>query len=216
MEMEPDFWLKKWQDQETGFHLGKPHPLLSKFFDSVIGKASTIFVPLCGKSNDLEFIQQKNKLVIANELSEIAINAYFQEKAQHPQIQVDSKFKIFQHESLSIYCGDYFQLKSDWIKPCQGIYDRAALIALPKDMRKAYVEKMRSLCPSAKLLLITLEYPQSEMNGPPFSVSSDEIECLFDFADIEQLYRQDILDKEPKFKQRGLTGFVESAYQITW
>ena len=218
--MEPEFWLNKWQKQETGFHLGQPHPLLCKYFDSVLANASSIFVPLCGKTTDLAFIQSKNKLVVANEISELAITAYFEERALIPEIKDKlndkSQFRTFENQSLLVYCGDFFQLQPEWIEQCHGIYDRAALIALPKDMRKAYVEKMRSLCPSAKLLLITLEYPQNEMKGPPFSVSKEEVEALFHFAEIEQLYRQNIIEKEPKFKERGLSAFFETAYQINW
>jgi thiopurine S-methyltransferase len=66
------------------------------------------------------------------------------------------------------------------------------------------------------MLLITLDYDQKIMNGPPFSVTQKEVNKLFSFAKVKQLHRSDIIEQEPAFKKRGLTRFYETVYSIEW
>lgn len=214
--MEPKFWHDKWEKQETGFHLGQAHPQLCKNINKAFIEVDTVFVPLCGKTQDMSFLVEQGKKVIGNELSEIAVKAFFESRDIQIKISQEGDFKKYSANDIDILAGDFFNLDETSVAACKGIYDRAALIALPPRMRERYVEKLRSLTPSAKLLLITLEYLQSEMQGPPFSVPQKEVEQLFDFAQISMLYSQDILEKEPKFKARGLSKFVESTYLIQW
>lgn len=214
--MEPKFWHDKWERQETGFHLGQPHPQLCKNLDKAFSNVDTVFVPLCGKTQDMSFLIEQGKKVIGNELSEIAVNAFFESRDIPVEISEEGEFKKYSARNIDILAGDFFDLDESKVATCNGVYDRAALVALPPAMRERYAEKLRSLTPSAKLLLVTLEYPQSEMQGPPFSVPQTEVEQLFGFAKIAKLYSQDILEKEPKFKERGLSKFVESTYLIQW
>lgn len=59
------------------------------------------------------------------------------------------------------------------------VYDRASLVALPPEMRAAYAEHMQSLFQSGtKTLLVAFNYPQHEMQGPPFSVNAQEVQAL--------------------------------------
>ena len=59
--------------------------------------------------------------------------------------------------------------------PVDAIYDRAALVALPKEMRDRYTEHLVQITENAPQLVIAYEYDQSVVNGPPFSVSQDEV-----------------------------------------
>ena len=228
--MEAQFWLDKWHKQETGFHLASVHPLLQKFYAEVFEPQLGVFVPLCGKTSDLAFFAEKgsytdNVKVVGCELAENAVKAFFAEQKQSDDRKSDDKqlkvselesFKSYQLDNIEILVGDYFDLQPKQLEACTRIYDRAALIALPESMRKVYVEHMRNLLPHAKMLLISLEYPQHEMNGPPFSVSQDAVNQLFSFAKIKQVYTNNILSKEPKFESRGLSALYESAYVIEW
>ncbi|MBD3739026.1 MAG: thiopurine S-methyltransferase, partial [Pseudomonas balearica] len=65
-------------------------------------------------------------------------------------------------------------------------------------------------------LLITLEYPQAEKAGPPFSVEQPEVEALF-AAPWQQtlLERRDILDQEPRFREEGLSALATAVYHLT-
>ncbi|MCW8880294.1 MAG: thiopurine S-methyltransferase [Kangiellaceae bacterium] len=214
--MEPRFWIDKWKKQETGFHLASAHPLLRKYFPKVFANQTSVFLPLCGKTQDLIFCSDQGLAVIGNELSEVAIEQFFLANQLAPKTEVSQNFILREANNIAIYQGDFFELEKRTFENTQAIYDRAALVALPVEMRKSYAEKMKQLFPQATMLLITLEYNQREMSGPPFSVTQDEVNSLFDFANIELLYKQNIIDKEPKFKARGLSFFNECAYHIQW
>jgi thiopurine S-methyltransferase len=62
---------------------------------------------------------------------------------------------------------------------------------------------------------MALDYPQQQMPGPPFSVSPEEItEHYSYYYEIEPIKHQNIIDKELRFKQRGLTEFNQRAYWL--
>jgi thiopurine S-methyltransferase len=75
---------------------------------------------------------------------------------------------------------------------------------------------MAALTPRhAQTLLITMEYPQSDMDGPPFSVDAPEVDALYgENYSIEVLARTDILANEPRFRARGLRRLHEVCYRL--
>lgn len=228
--MKQEFWHDKWEADQIGFHLESTHPLLQKFHKKTFASSEKIFVPLCGKTKDLIFLSQQHQ-VIGNELSDKAVRAFYLENysleddqvaklaQSHALDKITTKSLApvkYLHDSVSILQGDFFQLRAEQLENANAIYDRAALIALPEAMREDYVQQLKKLFKSANMLLITLEYEQDKMSGPPFSVSQEEVTKLFDYAQIELLYSKDIIQKEPRFQSKGLQSFVEAAYQITW
>jgi len=214
------FWHNKWEKNEIGFHLQNFHPLLEKYSEQIFSGHTDIFVPLCGKTADLRYLSRLDKKVVGVELSEIAAKAFYQEQFEilNPVSKTTDKkmFQRYSEQNVQILVGDYFSLNSSLLNNATGIYDRAALVALPEDMRKLYVEQIKNICPTASMLLIALDYEQSKMSGPPFSVVPQEINQLFSFAKIKQLSRKNIIDKEPKFISKGLTSFYQTAYHISW
>jgi thiopurine S-methyltransferase len=226
--MQKEFWQQKWQSNQIGFHLDQAHPLLQKFHQQTFAETTSVFVPLCGKTKDLIYLCNNQYQVIGNELSRTAVYDFYQENfdispqqlaellpIESEKVDNDKPVAIEYAESR-IYLGDFFQLNETDLCNVTGIYDRAALVALPKEMRKDYVSHLKKLLPKATLLLITLEYEQALMSGPPFSVTESEVNQLFSFAKIVNLSRKDIIEKEPRFKSKGLTYFIESVYQISW
>jgi thiopurine S-methyltransferase len=220
--MDSEFWHNKWKKNEIGFHLNDVHPLLQKYFDRIFNESRSIFVPLCGKTLDMRFLYAKSKSVIGCELSEIAAKIFFINEIDNNtiSISINGERQVFgianESESLTILVDDIFNLDTSSVNQCQSIYDRAALIALPEELRILYVAHLKKLLPQAKMLLITLDYQQSEMSGPPFSVEQSEVEQLFSFASIEVLKRFDIIEDEPHFKSKGLKHFYQTAYFIEW
>ncbi|AQA18947.1 hypothetical protein BST95_12560 [Halioglobus japonicus] len=68
--------------------------------------------------------------------------------------------------------GDYVDMPDEDIAKCAAVFDRAALVALPRPMRERYAEKMsHALASGAKMMLITLEYDQRLFAAPPFAIS---------------------------------------------
>ena len=55
------------------------------------------------------------------------------------------------------------------------VYDRAALVALPTSMRNAYASHLIQITQAAPQLLITFEYDQRLIDGPPFSINEEEV-----------------------------------------
>ncbi|UHD17640.1 class I SAM-dependent methyltransferase [Thiocapsa bogorovii] len=119
-------------------------------------------------------------------------------------------------EELRVLVGDDFDLTLVHLEGVGAVFDRASLIALPPPMRRAYAEHFKAIVPAtAKSFLITLEYDQNEMSGPPFSVGRDEIQTRFgDHYGIEQLASFDVIDESPGFRRRGLTALAEHVWSL--
>ena len=82
-------------------------------------------------------------------------------------------------------------------------------------MRQEYAAKMIELAQFAPKLLVTLEYEQPKMDGPPFSVSEEEVRELYQANyRIKQLTAQDVLGDNEKFRARGLDYMNECLYLL--
>ncbi|MDH3343398.1 MAG: thiopurine S-methyltransferase [Gammaproteobacteria bacterium] len=226
--MQQDFWLQRWQKGETGFHQEQLNPYLIYFYGDKAAPAEKqqglkVFVPLCGKSVDMLWLAQNGYQVIGIECSDIAVQAFFDEQKLDYQLIEGKPFNRYISDAregqarIEILQGDFFDLDKSDLEGITDIYDRASMIALPEAMRKDYSSKMFALQNTGmRTLLITLTYPQAEMNGPPFSVSEDELnEYYGEVFKIDKLLGKDILADEPSFQQRGLTSLYEAAYQLT-
>ena len=98
--------------------------------------------------------------------------------------------------------------------PCRAWWDRAALIALPPELRPRYAAQLLELMPSgARGLLLALEYPEGEMQGPPFCVEPAEVRELFeDATGLLELAQIDALAQSPKRQEQGLTRLDERLF----
>ena len=74
---------------------------------------------------------------------------------------------------------------------------------------------MRGCRSGCRGLLITLEYPQHEKQGPPFSVPEAEVRELYGRDwDIDVLERRDILAQQPAFIEEGVTALETVVYRL--
>lgn len=211
---DPEFWHSKWASNQIGFHLDDVNPLLIEHWHRTQPKREDkIFVPLCGKSEDLVWLATKHNQVHGVELSSIAVRSFFAEHFYTPLvIQLNAHHELYQFDELSIYTGDYFTAP---VETYDIVYDRAALVALPEEMRKEYVERLKSLLnPGGRILLVTLDYEQHEMAGPPFSVPQEEIEQLFAEFSVERLHQDSANAQHPKRAKKGLSRFAEEVWLI--
>ncbi|WP_394134556.1 thiopurine S-methyltransferase [Aliivibrio fischeri] len=211
--MEHEFWQKKWASNVIGFHLPDTNPILTQHWSALEPKRNeTVFVPLCGKSMDLDWLAERHNSVTGVELSQIAVRTFFAERLYTPTVtQLSSTLELYEFDEFTIYSGDYFVAP---IEAADLIYDRAALVALPKEMREEYVQVLRSrLKESGRILLVTLDYDQNEMAGPPFSVPEEEVRALFSGMKITRLQRDEADAEHPKIK-KGLSRFAEEVWLI--
>lgn len=210
---DPEFWHGKWAANQIGFHLEDVNPLLIKYWQKTEpNHEDNVFVPLCGKSEDLVWLATKHSDVQGVELSNIAVRAFFAEHFYTPMVMPVGQHELFQFDELSIYVGDYFTAP---IKPVDIVYDRASLVALPQEMRVQYVDKIKSLLkPGGRILLVTLDYDHSLMSGPPFSVPESEVRELYQGYKVTKLESNPEADRPPKMANQPSARFVEEVYLI--
>lgn len=183
--MEPDFWRSRWSEGRIGFHEGRPNALLVKHL-AALGKAKRVLVPLCGKAEDLAFLASQGHQVVGVELVESAVKAFFSERGVTPVIDTHGPFKRYTAANITVLAGDFFATTRELLGAVDALYDRAAVIALPETMRPGYVKHLRSLLPAgAPGIVITTEYPQEKLEGPPFSVPEAELRAHYAGSKVE-------------------------------
>lgn len=215
--MEPEFWHKRWSTNQIGFHLPEVNPYLQRFWSQLgVEQGSRVMVPLCGKTLDLLWLAQQGYSVLGVELSEKAAADFFLEHQLEPSVSEEGAFKVFRAADIEIRCGDFFALSPEDVSDCTALYDRAALIALPGPMRERYAAHLQKILPQCVGLLITLDYSQDEMPGPPFSVGDDEVQRLLgEVWQLEVLQEQDVLGESWKFLQAGVKRLDERVYRVS-
>lgn len=215
--MDAEFWKQRWENNETGFHLDEVNPFLPRFWPQLqITENSQVFVPLCGKSLDLRWLREQGHEVCGVELSPLALQQFFSEQGLRPEIHRAGPFEIWETDGMRLFCGDFFELTPELLGQPSVVYDRASMIALPPAMRPDYARHLQSLAPaSAPRLLVTLDYEQTQMAGPPFAVSEAEVQALYGHIfQIEKIFAEDILAEHENFRSKGLTRLEESVYLL--
>ena len=224
--MHHSFWLQRWQEKRIGFHLDTINPYLSKYL-SKLGQPgnSHVFVPLCGKSHDLHYLHQQGYQVTGNELSCLAVKDFYTEQQLIASKSVIFSKNLVQEQvelahwhspEVDIICGDFFALNKDQLTEITAVYDRAALVALPLEMRENYVAKLLEILPEkTSILLVTLDYDETEKQGPPFSVTEDEVVKLYGaHFDIECLEVSDIRPEERSERSQNMSYFNECVFLL--
>lgn len=174
--MDASFWRQRWQNNEIAFHETEANPLLVNYFKELsLEKGRRVFLPLCGKTLDIPWLLSKGYLVAGAELSQIAVEQLFAGLGVKPKISLVAKTEHYRADSIDLFVGDIFDLSGKMLGPVDAIYDRAALVALPGEMRGRYAAHLMAITDRAPQLLVCYEYDQRVMDGPPFSVSQEEV-----------------------------------------
>lgn len=187
--MNPEFWQTRWQEKRIGFNQSEINPLLMKYWSDLnLPIDSHVFVPLCGKSIDMVWLLSQGYDVIGVELVESAVQEFFAEQNIEPTVHQhleNPAIKCYQgkleddERNITLWVADIFALTAKDLGNVDAVYDKAALIALPVDMRSDYSEQIRKISGNAPQLLITLNYDQSKKDEPPFSVSSEQVQQYY-------------------------------------
>lgn len=195
--MEQDlqqYWQDRWRESPTPFfHIPQVQPTLIQQF-AVIGTGARVLVPLCGKTLDIGFLLQQQCQVVGIELSRIAVEQLFAQLQRDfgadlgaVAITEHGAHTVFQANNIRVICGDIFTVTPDLVTDITRIYDRAALVALPAHLRAAYTAKLRELSHTAAQLLLSFDYDQNLVAGPPFALALGQVAELYqDFYDIQQ------------------------------
>ena len=214
--MELENWGDRWRAGQIGFHQPTVADFLAKYADHVWGneQLERVLVPLCGKSLDMVFLAERAAAVVGVEYVEQAVEEFFAGQDVSPEFGAGPP-RWHAARNYQLFVSDFFAMTTDDIGTVDSVFDRASLVALEEDDRLRYADHLRSLVPlDAKMLLITLDYDQAEMSGPPFAVPDEEVERLFtDGFAIEHLETRDALN--PMFRARGLGAMTETAFALT-
>jgi thiopurine S-methyltransferase len=216
--MQAEFWQQRWDSGQIGFNQAQANSFLKEFWPTLnLQAGARVLVPLCGKSLDMTWLAAQGYAVVGVELSQKAVESYFAEHSLEPQVSQRGTFMVYSVADVEIWCGDFFALGAEDIGYCDALYDRAALIALPEAMRERYAAHLGSLMPASSVgLLITLDYDQEKMDGPPFSVPAQWVsEHLSADWDVRELACEDALPRTPKALGIGLSRVDERLYRLT-
>ena len=216
--MEAEFWHKRWQDSLIPFHKAQVNDYLERYFERLgLTQGDRVLVPLCGKSVDMVWLRDRGCAVTGVELSDIAVRDFFNEQGIAATESEDGAFHVREGKGITLLSGDFFALGSERTANVSAVYDRAALIALPEEMRARYVDHLLSILgPRVPLLLLTFEYPADEIDGPPFSVDEEQVRALYaGRRNVTRLETLDRLAEESRLAERGVTQLKEHAFLLT-
>jgi thiopurine S-methyltransferase len=178
-DMDEAPWRDRWREGRIGFHEGRPNTFLERQVGR-LGANRRVLVPLCGKAEDLAFLAGLGHTVVGIELVEDAVRAFFDEHGITPEVTRHGEHVSYRAGPITIVAGDFFTVTRALVGAIDAVYDRAAVVALPPALRPAYAAHLRELVPAgAPGLVITFEYPQDLIAGPPFAVLEPELRALY-------------------------------------
>lgn len=174
--MKEIFWHQRWEKGETAFHETEANHLLVSYFEHLnLAKGDRVLLPLCGKTSDISWLLALGYQVVGIELSEVAIIQLFKDLGVKPEVSNSGELIRYRAKGLEIFVGDIFKVSAQDLGPVDAVYDRAALVALPKEMRDGYVDHLIKITNQVQQLLICYEYEQRLLDGPPFSILEEEV-----------------------------------------
>lgn len=215
--MEKDYWLNKWQSQDIVFHEKNINQYLMAYIHQLnVKEGDCIFVPLCGKSKDMLWLAENGFHVVGVELSPIACNDFFAELNVIPNMTKQNKFTKYQYNNIDLLCGDLFDLTKTDLPIIHAVYDCKALIALPPDLQRKYVNHLiATLGAHVNILLLTRE-SNCNVIPPPFSVDSEAVNLLYGaYFDIVELARSPVTKIPKRLIEKGYKEMTECAYLIS-
>jgi thiopurine S-methyltransferase len=178
--MDAHFWHNLWDKGDTGWHLENTNPLLLQHISKLnLKRSNRIFVPLCGKTVDIQWLLNQGFKVVGIELNEGAIKELFDHLKLKPTITKIDSFLLYTAKNIDIFVGDVFNLNKTMLGNVDAIYNRGAIVALPPTMREKYTTLLKEVTHKTPQLVITFNYDQNLMEGPPFSVDQSLIEKYY-------------------------------------
>ncbi len=210
-------WLQRWERRDIGWHHTEFNThLLNHWHALRMPRGSLILAPLCGKSRDLFWLAEQGYRIRGIELSPLAVESFFTENNLQPEIASLAGFESWRAGPYEIYCGDIFDLPQLNISDIDAVYDRASLIALSPVQRERYADLLcKSLPERSKMLLVAMEYPQEEMQGPPYSVQEEEIRTLFEPRfQVRLLHTLNLLKDTQRYGEKGVSRMSEMVYLL--
>ena len=108
-------------------------------------------------------------------------------------------------------------IQAQHLTDCKLVYDRASIVAIESFNRKSYKRKILEIIPvGTPMLMVTLDYDQELMQGPPFSVPVNEVTELYQPEyQLQLLLTNEQIGERPRWRELGLESLLESALRLT-
>ncbi len=217
INMEDNYWLDRWEKNDIGFHEQNINANLLAYFDKLnLQIGDRIFVPLCGKSKDMLWLAEKGLNVVGVELSPIACTEFFAELNVTPTITQQANYTKYQYDNIELFCGNLYDLTSIDLPTIHAVYDCKALIALPPDVRKKYIDHIvKCIGNKVRILLLTRE-SSCQITPPPFPINKTEINLLYgSYFDVQLLNCVSLTNILERLINKGYAEITESVYLIS-
>ena len=158
-------WDELYRRRETPWEKGIPHPALVDFLEETGPLRGKIFVPGCGSGHDVRALSTAENHVLGIDL------------AARAMAKAEARPKIGNEEYL---LADLFELPAKFDHQFDWVFEHTCFCAIDPSQRKTYVEAIiRLLKPGGMLLAIFFINPDHDEDGPPYRVSTNELEGFF-------------------------------------
>ena len=162
MKLTKNYWEERYQKGEIGWNVGNITTPIKEYIDQLTNKNIKILIPGAGNGYEFEYLIEKgfkNSFVV-----DYAITPLENIKKRIPDLNVNQ-----------IINSDFFELEGKY----DLIIEQTFFCALNPELRKDYVQKMKSLLnPKGKIVGLMFQFPLTD-EGPPFGGSKEEYITLF-------------------------------------
>lgn len=213
--LDQHYWENRWQQGDIGWHQQSISPSLTRYWSRLeLAGNERVLVPFCGKSLDMVWLVEQGHAVLGVEVSTLAIRQFFEENQIDYHTEQHSDGCHYLADNIEIIAADIFNVAKTTLATCTAVYDRAAMVAQTAAQRQHYVAHIYAAMPvGCRALLLVIDYPQTQRQGPPFSVSPDEVSAHFNAGWQQQVLEQnDILALNEGFQQAGVDYLHSGVY----
>ena len=172
---DAEFWRQRWRDGQTGWDQGKAHADLA-MLESVararghLTQGARILEPAAGRAHASAALARLGYDVTAFDVAPEAMAAAAAEHGVLP--------------GLTLMVADALVVRPSWLGAFAAVYDRAALCALPPELRPTYIATLHAhLREGGALLTIPFTEIRAEPDGttragPPFALAARDFATL--------------------------------------
>ena len=159
--MNKDFWEDRYQNNQTGWDVGKITTPLKEYIDQIENKELKILIPGAGNGYEFDYLIEKGFR-----------NIVIVDLAKQPLENIKKRNPEFENNLIQ---GNFFDLELTF----DLVLEQTFFCALSPELRTNYVTKMHSLLSTkGKISGLLFDFPLTEV-GPPFGGSEKEYVSLF-------------------------------------
>ena len=225
--LDVEYWAFRWQHEYTGWHEKSGNKLMWDYMNTeyikTVKDAAVIkvFVPLCGKTQDMFMLYKLGFTVVGIEYAPKAIEEFFAENdittQANPKFGSDEKaYTASEDGRMIIGQGDLFTFTPENLPHAEYdiIWDRGSLEALNLADREKYANLLLSMLKSDGVYLIdSKDYDVTQYGGPPLKANADDIQKLVgDRCSVQEVSRKDLLSPDnpsrEKWMKKGITNYM--------